>query len=66
MNHKSHDSAFDAALGRALAARSGSAGRDCPDESRVAAYLERRLDQAAAAAVEEHAAKCASCQRLIA
>jgi hypothetical protein len=66
MNHKSHDSAFDAALGRALAARSGSAGRDCPDESRVAAYLERRLEQVAAAALEEHAAKCASCQRLIA
>jgi hypothetical protein len=43
MSDKDRDSGFDAALRGALGSLSSAGAAACPDENRLAAYLERRL-----------------------
>jgi len=38
----------------------------CPDDTEIAAYIDRRLGPDAAAIFRRHAATCAACSRLIA
>jgi hypothetical protein len=58
--------AFDRALRRTLAASGASASGSHVDAELAAAWMERRLDTAAARSVETHLAGCADCQALFA
>jgi hypothetical protein len=66
MSDKDRDSGFDAALRGTLGSLSAAGSAACPDENRLAAYLERRLAPAQREAIEVHASRCASCQETLA
>lgn len=66
MDEPRPNDAFDRELRRTLAAAGGGASGPHVDAELAAAWLERRLDTAAALSVETHLAGCADCQALFA
>ena len=66
MDEPRPNDAFDRELRRTLAAAGGGASGPHVDAELAAAWMERRLDTAAALSVETHLAGCADCQALFA
>ncbi len=61
-----NDTRIDAAIRRSLEARGAERGHACPDDNLMAAWLDGALAPSEAQQVENHAASCGYCRRVIA
>jgi hypothetical protein len=57
---------IERAIRKTLEEGSGSSVQNCPDENRLAAYMEHRLSAPEKAALEQHASNCLRCQQVMA